>query len=71
MVRSSGRASMAVMSEGRHYRLCWGWAHHLAVRADPQPCEAGVAWYGRLVGTPALSAAHPLDLAAQMKKARC
>ena len=47
--------------------FCWGgritWLY-----AAHGPVKAGVAWYGRLVGTPsALTPTHPLDVAASLK----
>jgi carboxymethylenebutenolidase len=47
--------------------FCWGgritWLY-----AAHGPVKAGVAWYGRLVGTPSgITPKHPVDIAAQLK----
>ncbi|UUZ73483.1 dienelactone hydrolase family protein [Polaromonas sp. P1(28)-8] len=43
-------------------RITWLYSHH------SKNVKAGVAWYGRLVGTPsALTPRHPVDLAASLK----
>jgi len=48
--------------------FCWGGRITWLYAQTRSHVKAGVAWYGRLVGTPsALSPKHPLDLAAQMK----
>lgn len=48
--------------------FCWG-GRMVWLYAEQSPnIRAGVAWYGRLVGTPsALTPKHPLDLAAALK----
>lgn len=48
--------------------FCWGGRITWLYAQTRSHVKAGVAWYGRLVGTPsALTPKHPLDLAAQMK----
>ena len=45
--------------------FCWGGRITWLYAEQSKNVKAGVAWYGRLVGTPsALSPTHPLDLAA-------
>ena len=48
--------------------FCWGGRITWLYAAHSPNVKAGVAWYGRLVGTPlALTPRHPLDLAASLK----
>lgn len=48
--------------------FCWGGRITWLYAAHSPNVKAGVAWYGRLVGTPsALTPQHPLDLAASLK----
>ena len=48
--------------------FCWGGRITWLYAQTRSHVKAGVAWYGRLVGTPsALPPTYPLDLAAQMK----
>lgn len=48
--------------------FCWGGRITWLYAQYSQNVKAGVAWYGRLVGTPsALTPKHPLDLAAELK----
>lgn len=48
--------------------FCWGGRITWLYSAHSKNVKAGVAWYGRLVGTPsALTPAHPVDLAATLK----
>lgn len=48
--------------------FCWGGRITWLYAQQSQNVKAGVAWYGRLVGTPsALTPKNPLDLAADMK----
>ncbi len=47
--------------------FCWGGRITWLYAAHNPAVKAGVAWYGRLVGTPsALTPAHPVDLAGQL-----
>ena len=47
--------------------FCWGGRSTWLYAEQSKNVKAGVAWYGRLVGTPsALTPKHPLDLAAQI-----
>lgn len=47
--------------------FCWG-GRIVWLYAAHGPVKAGVAWYGRLVGTPsALTPRHPVDIAASLK----
>ena len=47
--------------------FCWGGRITWLYAEQSKNVKAGVAWYGRLVGTPsALSPTHPLDLAASL-----
>ena len=48
--------------------FCWGGRITWLYAEQSKNVKAGVAWYGRLVGTPsALSPTNPLDLAAKLK----
>ena len=48
--------------------FCWGGRITWLYAAQSKNIKAGVAWYGRLVGTAsALTPKHPLDLAASVK----
>jgi carboxymethylenebutenolidase len=48
--------------------FCWGGRITWLYAEQSKNVKAGVAWYGRLVGTPsALSPTNPLDLAANLK----
>ena len=48
--------------------FCWGGRITWLYAEQSKNVKAGVAWYGRLVGTPsALTPKHPLDLAANLK----
>lgn len=48
--------------------FCWGGRIVWLYAAHNPRLNAGVAWYGRLVGAPdALHPAHPVDIAAQLK----
>ena len=48
--------------------FCWGGRITWLYAEQSSNVKAGVAWYGRLVGTPsALTPKHPLDLAAGLK----
>lgn len=48
--------------------FCWGGRITWLYAEQSQNVKAGVAWYGRLVGTPsALTPKHPLELAAGLK----
>jgi carboxymethylenebutenolidase len=48
--------------------FCWGGRITWLYAEQSKNVKAGVAWYGRLVGTPSeLSPKHPLDLAAGLK----
>lgn len=48
--------------------FCWGGRITWLYAQHSRNVKAGVAWYGRLVGTPsALTPKHPLDLAAELK----
>ncbi len=48
--------------------FCWGGRITWLYAEQSSHVKAGVAWYGRLVGTPsALTPKHPLDLAAGLK----
>ena len=48
--------------------FCWGGRITWLYAEQSKHVKAGVAWYGRLVGTPsALTPQHPLDLAANLK----
>ncbi|MES2189583.1 MAG: dienelactone hydrolase family protein [Pseudomonadota bacterium] len=48
--------------------FCWGGRIVWLYAEQSKNVKAGVAWYGRLVGTPSpLSPANPLDLAASLK----
>ena len=48
--------------------FCWGGRITWLYAAQSKKVKAGVAWYGRLVGTPSsLTPQHPLDLAASLK----
>jgi carboxymethylenebutenolidase len=48
--------------------FCWGGRITWLYAEHSKNVKAGVAWYGRLVGTPsALTPTHPLDLAASLK----
>lgn len=48
--------------------FCWGGRITWLYAQQRQSVKAGVAWYGRLVGTPSpLTPQHPLDLAATLK----
>ena len=48
--------------------FCWGGRITWLYAAQSKNVKAGVAWYGRLVGTSsALTPKHPLDLAANLK----
>ncbi len=48
--------------------FCWGGRITWLYAAQSKNIQAGVAWYGRLVGTAsALTPKHPLDLAANLK----
>jgi carboxymethylenebutenolidase len=48
--------------------FCWGGRITWLYAGQSKNVKAGVAWYGRLVGTPtALTPKHPLDLAADLK----
>lgn len=48
--------------------FCWGGRITWLYAEQSRHVKAGVAWYGRLVGTPsALTPRHPLDLAAILK----
>ena len=48
--------------------FCWGGRIAWLYAAQNKNVKAGVAWYGRLAGTPsALTPQHPLDLAAGLK----
>jgi carboxymethylenebutenolidase len=48
--------------------FCWGGRITWLYAAHSKNLQAGVAWYGRLVGTSsALTPKHPLDLAADLK----
>ncbi|MBG6074313.1 dienelactone hydrolase family protein [Polaromonas sp. CG_9.11] len=48
--------------------FCWGGRITWLYAGQSRHVKAGVAWYGRLVGTPsALTPGHPLDLAANLK----
>ena len=48
--------------------FCWGGRITWLYAAQSKNVQAGVAWYGRLVGTSsALTPKHPLDLAADLK----
>lgn len=48
--------------------FCWGGRIAWLYAEQSRNVKAGVAWYGRLAGTPsALNPAHPLDLAATIK----
>ena len=48
--------------------FCWGGRITWLYAEQSKNVKAGVAWYGRLVGTPsALTPQHPLDLAAILK----
>ena len=48
--------------------FCWGGRLTWFYAEQSKNVKAGVAWYGRLVGTPsALSPTNPLDLAAKLK----
>lgn len=48
--------------------FCWGGRITWLYAQQSKNVKAGVAWYGRLVGTPSeLTPKHPLDLAAQIK----
>ena len=48
--------------------FCWGGRITWLYAEHSKNVKAGVAWYGRLVGTPsALTPAHPLELAASLK----
>ncbi|MDI1244509.1 MAG: dienelactone hydrolase family protein [Rhodoferax sp.] len=47
--------------------FCWGGRITWLYASQSKNVQAGVAWYGRLVGTPtALTPKHPLDLAATL-----
>ncbi|MFZ5521376.1 MAG: dienelactone hydrolase family protein [Pseudomonadota bacterium] len=47
--------------------FCWG-GRHTWLYAAHAPVQAGVAWYGRLVGEPtANSPRHPIDVVAQLQ----
>lgn len=47
--------------------FCWG-GRHTWLYAAHAPLQAGVAWYGRLVGEPTANAPrHPIDVAAQLQ----
>lgn len=51
-----------------HHRVLLGRTHHLALCGAQLRAQAGVAWYGRLAGTPSpLTPKNPLDLAAELK----
>ena len=55
----AGRAAITGFCWGG--RITWLYAAHA-------PVKAGVAWYGRLVGTPGtLTPRHPIDIAVQLK----
>ena len=48
--------------------FCWGGRITWLYAAQSSNVKAGVAWYGRLVGTPsALTPKHPLELASSLK----
>ncbi len=48
--------------------FCWGGRITWLYAEQSKNVKAGVAWYGRLVGTPSeLTPKHPLDLAADLK----
>lgn len=48
--------------------FCWGGRITWLYAAQSKNVKAGVAWYGRLVGTPsALTPQHPLDLVSSLK----
>jgi carboxymethylenebutenolidase len=48
--------------------FCWGGRITWLYAQQSSKVKAGVAWYGRLVGTPStLNPKHPLDLAAMQK----
>ena len=48
--------------------FCWGGRITWLYAAQSKNVKAGVAWYGRLIGTPsALTPRHPLELAASLK----
>jgi carboxymethylenebutenolidase len=48
--------------------FCWGGRITWLYAAHNPGLKAGVAWYGRLAGTPsALQPSHPLDIASQLK----
>jgi carboxymethylenebutenolidase len=48
--------------------FCWGGRITWLYSAHNQAVDAGVAWYGRLVGQPSpLQPRHPLDVAAQLQ----
>ena len=48
--------------------FCWGGRQVWLYAAHNPQLKAGVAWYGRVVGSPSeLTPRHPIDLAAQLK----